>query len=204
MDGGPARGMRLVVGLGNPGRRYEQTRHNLGFRVVERLARKLGAAAMPAACDARLYRAVEEGLEWLLACPLTFMNRSGTAVACLIQRFTVPPEAVLVVYDDMALPPGRLRIRRSGTSGSHKGMQSVIECLGTAAVARLRVGIGEPPPGVDGAEWVLAVPPREEAILLDGAIERAAEAVEGWGRFGIDTAMMRYNQVAKDTGRDDA
>ncbi|MEW6046862.1 MAG: aminoacyl-tRNA hydrolase, partial [Bacillota bacterium] len=135
-------------------------------------------------------------IEWILAYPLTFMNESGRAVACLVQRFSLKLDEVLIIYDDMALPPGRIRVRRGGSSGAHKGMQSVIDRLGTEAVARVRIGIGEPPPGTSGVEWVLQVPPPEEAALIAEGARLAAQAAEYWGRYGVEAAMNRFNAGA--------
>lgn len=187
---------RLVVGLGNPGERYRATRHNAGFRAVDLLVRRLDAHGPVEACRARVLRAVAGGIEWILAYPLTFMNASGEAVACLVRRFSVALEEVLVIYDDMALPPGRIRVRGRGSSGAHKGMQSVIDHLGTDRVARVRIGIGEPPPGVTGVDWVLQVPPPEEADAVARGTLLAAEAAEVWGRLGVEAAMNRFNSRA--------
>ncbi|WP_324716286.1 aminoacyl-tRNA hydrolase [Carboxydochorda subterranea] len=188
--------MRLVVGLGNPGPRYATTRHNMGFRALDHLARRLGGARPVALCEAMVVRARSAGIEWLLAYPLTYMNESGRAVACLVDRWRVPLDAVLVVYDDMALPPGRIRIRRGGSSGAHKGMQSILDHLGTSQVARLRIGIGEPPPGVSGVDYVLQPPGPDEEPLLDDAVAMAAQAAECWGRYGVEEAMARFNAAS--------
>ncbi|HEY8475650.1 MAG TPA: aminoacyl-tRNA hydrolase, partial [Chloroflexota bacterium] len=113
-----------------------------------------------------------------------------------VRRFSLALDEVLVIYDDMALPPGRIRVRGRGSSGAHKGMQSVIDHLGTDRIARVRIGIGEPPPGTTGADWVLQVPPPEEAALLAEGIRLAAEAAETWGRLGVEAAMNRFNSKA--------
>lgn len=187
---------RLVVGLGNPGDRYQATRHNAGFRALDLLVRRLDGHGPVETCRARVLRARCDGIEWILAYPLTYMNASGEAVACLVRRFSLALDEVLVIYDDMALPPGRIRVRGRGSSGAHKGMQSVIDHLGTDQIARVRIGIGEPPPGTSGVDWVLRVPPPEEAALLAEGIRLAAEAAEVWGRLGVEAAMNRFNSKA--------
>ncbi|HEY8498075.1 MAG TPA: aminoacyl-tRNA hydrolase, partial [Limnochordales bacterium] len=120
--------------------------------------------------------------------------------ACLVQRFGIALDEILVIYDDMALPPGRIRVRGRGSSGAHRGMQSIIDHLGTQEIARVRIGIGEPPPGVSGADWVLEVPPPDEADRLAEGIRLAAEAAEVWGRLGTEAAMNRYNARAAQGG----
>ena len=193
-------GYRLVVGLGNPGERYRATRHNAGFRALDQLVRRLDGYGPLEICRARVLRARSDGIEWILAYPLTYMNASGEAVACLVQRFGIALDEILVIYDDMALPPGRIRVRGRGSSGAHRGMQSIIDHLGTQEIARVRIGIGEPPPGVSGADWVLEVPPPDEADRLAEGIRLAAEAAEVWGRLGTEAAMNRYNARAAQGG----
>ncbi|HEY8425078.1 MAG TPA: aminoacyl-tRNA hydrolase [Limnochordales bacterium] len=194
---------RLVVGLGNPGERYQATRHNAGFRALDHLVRRLDGYGPVEMCRARVLRAHADGIEWILAYPLTYMNASGEAVACLVRRLSLHLDEILVIYDDMALPPGRIRVRGKGSSGAHKGMQSIIDHLGTDRIARVRIGIGEPPPGVAGAEWVLEVPDPEQAARINEAARLAAEAAEVWGRLGIEAAMNRFNAMtaASDGGR---
>lgn len=186
--------LRLIVGLGNPGAQYEPTRHNVGFQVIARLVRALDAHGPSLADEAELFRADQDGLEWVLARPLTYMNASGRAVRRLLDRTGAELGQLLVVYDDMALPPGQLRVRARGSSGSHRGMQSVIDALGTQEVARIRIGIGSPPPGQEAAEYVLSPPGPEEAAELAQAVEQAARAAEHWARYGIEAAMNRFNR----------
>ena len=185
---------RLVVGLGNPGPEYEHTRHNVGFRTVARLVRALDAWGAARVCDADVYEAGEAGLRWVLMRPLTYMNLSGRAVRCMLQRLQASPEEVLVIYDDIALSVGQIRLRARGSSGGHKGMQSVIEELGTMEIPRLRIGIGQPPPGRSWVDHVLQAPPPDEADRLAQAEALAVEAVQHWARFGIQSAMSRYNR----------
>jgi PTH1 family peptidyl-tRNA hydrolase len=182
------------VGLGNPGEVYAATRHNLGFRVVEALAQRRGIRFEREDCSAR----VAAGGELLLAEPLTFMNRSGYAVRCLAERHGLAPEAVLIVYDDVALPLGTLRLRPRGGPGGHRGMESVIENLRSDAVARLRLGIAqEASPEVVGerdlSEFVLSAFEASELETVEGLVVRAAEGAELWLELGAEAAMNRIN-----------
>ncbi len=179
------------MGLGNPGRRYRGTRHNVGFEVVDRLARRWGAS-FRAEGAAEVAQAQVGGMPVLLAKPLTYMNRSGDAVRELVGRWGLSAADVLVVYDDMDLPVGTLRVRARGSSGGHRGMASVLEALGTLEVARVRVGIGRP--GSHPVDHVLSRFPRGERAEVDEALDRAADAVEVALREGIQRAMDRFNR----------
>ena len=189
-----ASGRSLIAGLGNPGPEYAANRHNVGFRCVERLAATHGLAF-----DKRQ----KQGLvalgaigEWrvILAQPQTFMNESGRAVVPLARFYHVPLERLLVVYDDLDLPPGTVRLRPEGGSGGHKGIRSIIDHLGSQEFARLRIGIGRPPGRMDPAAYVLQDFSAEEEPLLEETLERAVAAIETWLREGITVAMDRYNQ----------
>ncbi|MDR7482754.1 MAG: aminoacyl-tRNA hydrolase [Armatimonadota bacterium] len=185
--------MRLIVGLGNPGRRYRGTRHNMGREVVEHLA-----AACGIRLDARDGRATTgggtvAGQRVLLAWPETYMNVAGPAVADLRRRHRIALAHLLVVYDDLDLPPGTIRFREQGSAGGHNGLQSVIEALGTTAFPRLRVGIGRPPAGMDPADYVLERPTPEERARLDDAVARAVEGIVQWVRDGPQAAMRFCN-----------
>lgn len=184
--------VRVVAGLGNPGPRYEGTRHNVGRAVVDRLAARLGARwrrrGLAEVAEARVV-----GLFVVLVKPLTYMNASGEAVAAVARRYRVAPQEVLLVYDDLDLPVGRLRLRRGGSAGGHRGVLSVLAALGTQEVGRLRVGIGRPPAGVDPADYVLAPFGEEEVSLVAEAVERAADAVVTVLHEGYEAAMNRYN-----------
>jgi PTH1 family peptidyl-tRNA hydrolase len=187
--------MYAIVGLGNPGKEYTGTRHNLGFRVVEALSRRL-AAGKPfyhewSICAAAAY----EGNNILLARPLTFMNRSGKAVAELAGRYSLQQDEIVVVHDDLDLPPGLIRLRRGGGSAGHRGVQSVIDLLGTPDFIRLRIGIGKPAGDVDGADYVLEPPAQDEQEPLQAAVERAVEAVLALVSGGLDAAMNKYNRA---------
>ncbi len=184
--------MRLVVGLGNPGRRYRGTRHNVGWEVVDRLSARWGIGAFREEEEALVGRGEIAGVEVLLAKPLTYMNRSGEAVGGLVRRYGLQPQEVLVIYDDVDLPVGALRIRPRGSAGGHHGMASVLEVLGTQEVPRLRIGIGRP--RGDAAAYVLSRFAPEERSRIAEAVERAADAVETLLREGIQRAMDRFNQ----------
>ncbi|MDR7415990.1 MAG: aminoacyl-tRNA hydrolase [Armatimonadota bacterium] len=187
--------MWLVVGLGNPGRRYRGTRHNVGWEVVDRLCARWGIGVSQQEEEALVGKGEIGGLAVLLAKPLTYMNRSGEAVRGLVDRYGVRPQEVLVIYDDVDLPVGAIRIRPRGSSGGHHGMASVLEALGTSEIPRVRVGIGRP--SGDAAEYVLSRFSPEERPLIREAVERAADAVETILREGLEAAMNRYNRRAQ-------
>jgi len=185
----------LIVGLGNPGDEYAGHRHNAGFRVVDALAQAHGLTfARDKGAHARLARGRIGDSLVLLAKPQTFMNLSGRAVGRLARRYEIPPECLLVVYDDLDLPLGRLRLRAEGGSGGHKGMRSIIDHLGRQDFPRLRVGIDRPPARVDPADYVLQPFTAGERALFAGVVARAVAAVECWLEAGIEAAMERYNQ----------
>lgn len=190
---------RLIVGLGNPGPEYAVHRHNIGFRVVERLAERAGAEWFDdRGLEARLARVEIGGLGVCLMEPQTFMNRSGQSVerACARWQGLAPAEHVCVVYDDLDLPTGRLRVRRGGGAGGHRGMASVLDELGTRAIPRLRFGVGHPGQSQAVIDWVLGPFAPQEEARLDEAIDRAADALECAVREGIEPAMGRFNQEA--------
>lgn len=193
-SGGDVRGPRVVVGLGNPGDEYRDTRHNLGFRVVEALARRLGVPLRETECSSLVGRTA--GDEVVLVMPQTYMNRSGYALRCLAERHGYEPERTLVVYDEVNLPLGRLRLRPGGSPGGHRGLESVVENLRTARVPRLRLGCaGEdgPPPGEGLVDYVLTPFAAEEEEAAAEMVERAADACEAWIADGIEAAMNRFN-----------
>ena len=192
--------MRLILGLGNPGEEYRDTRHNVGFRVVEELARRWEIPCDRLECNSLVGRAAAgEGDvlpgDVLLARPQTYMNRSGYAARCFVESHGIEPSAVLVVYDEINLPLGKLRLRRAGSPAGHRGLESVIENLRTAEVPRLRLGVAqeEKVAGEDLAGFVLAPFAADERETVDGMIRRAADACEAWAREGVDAAMGRFN-----------
>ncbi len=192
--------MRLILGLGNPGEEYRDTRHNVGFRVVEELARRWEIPCDRLECNSLVGRlAAGEGDalpgDVLLARPQTYMNRSGYAARCFVESHGIEPSAVLVVYDEINLPLGKLRLRRAGSPAGHRGLESVIENLRTAEVPRLRLGVAqeEKVAGEDLAGFVLAPFAADERETVDGMIRRAADACEAWVREGVEAAMGRFN-----------
>ena len=183
----------IIVGLGNPGSQYARTRHNVGFWCVDRIASDHSIAFSRRHRAALVGEGEIEGHRVVLAKPRTFMNRSGQAVAYLLARYRVSPRELLVIYDDMDLPPGTIRLRPEGSSGAHNGIKSIIEAAGTQDFPRLRVGIGHPPEGTDPVEYVLGPMSEAEQQTADRAMERAAQAVVGVLTDGITAAMNRFN-----------
>ncbi len=183
--------MKWILGLGNPGASYADTRHNLGFRVVERIRRELGAAPRGGSPLVRRYEAPGDGVTLLL--PQTFMNRSGQALAEVRRGCGVEPAELLVVADDLHLELGRTRMRASGGAGGHNGIQSVIDELGTSEFARLRLGVGRPDDSGEFRDFVLETFEEDEEPVVDEMIERGAEASLAWVREGLVPAMNRFN-----------
>lgn len=183
----------LIVGLGNPGPKYTANRHNVGFLCLEQLAAAHGLTFDKQQKKARVALGAIRGRRVVLAQPQTFMNDSGQAVVPLVQFYRVPSGRLLVVYDDLDLPPGTVRIRPEGGSGGHKGMRSIIEQLGDQNFARLRVGIGRPPGQMDPAAYVLQDFSADEKLLVVETLDRAMAAVETWLVEGAEMAMSRHN-----------
>ena len=190
--------MKLIVGLGNPGRDYRDTRHNVGFLVVDEIARRhrlalvLAPSQVPEAFVAKRYGADP----LLVAKPLTYMNRSGDAVAALARYYDIGTADLLVVVDEAALPFGRLRARARGSAGGHNGLASIVERLGTTEFARLRLGVGRGDPRRDLADYVLSTFEPGERAELEGFIARAADAAEMFAVEGIEQLMNTYNPDA--------
>ncbi len=187
--------MRLVVGLGNPGGRYASTRHNVGFRAVERLGRRHGIELEEERFEGRFGAGWIAGHEVALLLPGTFMNASGRSVAAAVEALGLedPARHLIVVLDDADLPFGRLRLRARGSDGGHNGLADVLGRLGSQEVPRLRFGIGRPGEPVDTVDWVLAPFAPEEERRLGGLLERAAEALECFLEDGAGPAMSRFN-----------
>jgi PTH1 family peptidyl-tRNA hydrolase len=195
--------VKLVVGLGNPGRRYERTRHNVGFRVAERLRERWRLPQPDARFEARFARgrvASLGGLDVGVLEPETFMNESGASVAAALRKLPVedPAHDLLIVLDDADLPFGRLRLRASGSDGGHRGLADTLERLGTRDVPRLRFGIGRPSLPMDTSDFVLARFAPEEEQALPAHLDRAADAVEAFLTEGAAAAMNRFNPAADD------
>src|SRR5438876_2401360 len=185
--------MKLVVGLGNPGRKYQGTRHNVGFETVAELARRHGIGSVRSQFDAEVIEADLAGQRALLVQPQTYMNRSGTSVVRALDFFKLTADELLIVCDDFNLPLARLRVRAKGTAGGQKGLEDIIRCLGTNEFARLRIGIGSVPERWDPADFVLSKFAAEERQEIDLAIVRAADTVVQWAAEGIAACMNRYN-----------
>ncbi|NQU25676.1 MAG: aminoacyl-tRNA hydrolase [Candidatus Nealsonbacteria bacterium] len=185
--------MKLVVGLGNPGRRYQKTRHNVGFAVLGELARKFGAGGVKAKFHGELVEADLDGQRALLLSPLTYMNRSGTAVQAAMSFYKLAQEDLLVICDDLNLPVAKLRIRAQGSSGGQKGVEDIVRRLGTEEFARLRIGIGVPPENWNWADYVLSRFDKQESAEIEQTVCLAADAVAVWARQGTEVCMNRYN-----------
>jgi len=184
--------MKMVVGLGNPGSEYSQTRHNMGFMVVDALCGVLGMEVRQQKFGARFGSGEFEGHKLILLKPWQYMNLSGQAVATAVGFYKLSLSDLLVVSDDMALEPGRIRIRGQGSAGGHNGLADIIARLGTQDFARLRLGVGQCGRMI-AADYVLARPGDDEAALLAGAIERARDAVLCWIRHGLERSMNEFN-----------
>lgn len=185
--------MLAVIGLGNTGAAYEKTRHNAGFQVIDLLSRKYGIPLSKNKCKALAGEGQVAGTRLALLKPQTFMNLSGESVQEALQWYKLLPQEVLIVSDDIDLPPGFIRVRPHGGAGTHNGWKSIIQLTGTDRFPRIRVGIGAPPPQWDLADWVLSGFGDDQA-RLDEAFLTAAEAADCFIRLGIDMAMNRYNK----------
>ncbi len=184
--------VKLIVGLGNPGREYHGTRHNVGFEVIDLLSKTHRIPVKARRCHAVVGEGTIAGEQVVLARPQTFMNRSGEAVAGLARRYRIAPEEIIVVYDDSNLPMGKLRIRTMGSAGGHNGMKSIIHSLGSQEFPRIRLGIGSPDRR-DMIEHVLSRFKRAEMPAVREAIQRAADAVEMFLEEGPEPTMNRFN-----------
>ncbi len=183
----------IVIGLGNPGRAYKNTRHNAGFMVLDRLAARLGGSFSRLEARSLIVKAAYKDNRLILAKPQTYMNESGRSVSTLVRFYKVPLSNLMVIFDDADLPLGTLRLRASGGSSGQKGMRSIIERLGSEDIIRLRVGIGRPPGSMQAADYVLEDFSSQETALLPQLLDRAADAVLTYVAEGLDTAMNFYN-----------
>ena len=188
----------LIVGLGNPGKQYELTRHNIGFMVLEALSRRAGIVGkQESRFNALVGSGRHNGRKLILAQPLTFMNLSGEAVSKLLQYYDIPLERLLVIYDDVALPFGKIRLRPGGSDAGQKGMKSIISCLGgNKEFPRLRLGVGAPPPRMALPDYVLGKFPEAERADLPKVIDMAMAAAECWLESGMEQAMTIYNGLS--------
>ena len=185
--------MYVIAGLGNPGKNYEKTRHNMGFQALDRIADKTGIPVKRLKHKALIGDGRISGERVLLVKPQTYMNNSGQSLGEILRYYDIEPEHLIVIYDDIDLEPGQIRIRRKGSAGSHNGMKSIISCLGNGTFTRVRIGIGSKPEGWDLADYVLSRPAAEERVLIDEAVKRAADAIEMIVSGEPEKAMSLYN-----------
>lgn len=184
--------MKLFVGLGNPGKKYEGTRHNMGFMAIDLLADQAQIDVDKEVFHGLMGRGKIFNEDVILFKPTTFMNLSGTAVQEVVHYFKIELADVVVIYDDMALEPGKIRLRKEGSSGGHKGMQNIIDCLSSDQIKRIRIGIGEPGEW-DNVDFVLSKPLKEEQPLIDEAIANSVRALKEMLKSDFDRAMNNYN-----------
>ena len=194
--------MNLIVGLGNPGKEYAGHRHNLGFRCINHLAKAHGIGVDKRQCQAQVGAGRMAGVPVVLAKPKTFMNLSGESVRLLMERYKAKREDLVVIHDDLDLPPGRIRLYANGGPGGHKGVASIISALGSRDFVRIRVGVGRPPLGMDPVDYVLLDFSPTEREVIEEAIARVGEAVPFMLKEGLAAAMNRFNQ--KETAPDQA
>lgn len=188
----------LLVGLGNPGDHYAKTRHNVGFRAIDALAKRLGVKVDRAKFRGLYGQAVFKGQKLILLKPQTFMNNSGLSVMDAARFYKLPPERVIVIFDDISLDVGRLRVRADGSAGGHNGIKSIIGGLNSQAFPRVKIGVGaKPHPDYELADWVLSNFSASEETMLAPAIERAAEAALAVLTDGVPAAANRFNGAAK-------
>jgi len=183
----------LIIGLGNPGREYTQTRHNIGFMLVDRLVVRLNARGMKVQSKAIVITAQYEGQKLILAKPQTFMNLSGQSVQGLVRFYKLPLDHVLIAHDDLDLPFCTIRMRPGGGAGGQKGIRSAIDQLGTPEFARLRLGIDRPPGRMDPAAYVLQEFSQKELMAVSETLDRAADAALTWALDGLNAAMNKFN-----------
>ena len=186
--------MILIAGLGNPGKEYENTRHNAGFLVLDTLAQKLGADLSERKRRALCGKAVIGGQKVILLKPQTYMNSSGESIRAAADYYKVPPEDILVVYDDISLAPGQLRVRKKGSAGGHNGIKNIIAHLGTQEFPRIKIGVGDKPPRMDLADYVLGHFSSGEKKIMEEAAKEAADAICEIVNVGIEQAMNDHNR----------
>ncbi|MBT5020065.1 MAG: aminoacyl-tRNA hydrolase [Planctomicrobium sp.] len=188
--------MKIVVGLGNPGKKYQGTRHNIGFDVLVGLAERFSAGSWRSSFEAEVTEIQVGSEKVLLLAPQTFMNLSGRSVRAVVNFYKLPIKDLLLVHDDINLPTGRLRLRGSGSAGGQKGLQNTIDQLGTSDFARLRIGVDRPSENVSVVNHVLQTFTKAERIIIEECVGRAASAVECWVNEGVNQAMNTFNQTA--------
>lgn len=184
--------MKILIGLGNPGEKYRRTRHNLGFMVIDKLAERLGVESYRRRFQSLLAEKNLDEERFLLVKPQTYVNKSGLAVKKILEHCPCSLDSIMVICDDLNLPLGRLRMRRKGSSGGHKGLESIIYELGSSEFPRLRIGIG-PPPGAEARDYVLSPFLKGEEEELEGVLDRACQALVEWTGTGIEGCMKKFN-----------
>lgn len=189
--------MYIIVGLGNPGKQYEHTRHNVGFEVIDILADQIGICIEEKKHKALCGRGILEGQKVVLVKPQTFMNLSGESVRAIFDFYKVESKDIIIVYDDVSLEPGQLRIRGKGSAGGHNGIKNIIAHLGTQEFPRVKVGVGEKPKGMDLADYVLSRFSKEEQDTMEEAFHEAVNAVAMMVKQDIDSAMNHFNMKKK-------
>ncbi|MGI6069494.1 MAG: aminoacyl-tRNA hydrolase [Blautia sp.] len=195
--------MYLIAGLGNPGRQYEKTRHNMGFDVIDELIEENRVPQTGVKFDAMYGKGIIGGEKAILMKPLSFMNLSGSPIRSMADYFKIDPEQeIVVIYDDIDLEPGQIRIRKQGSAGGHNGMKDIIAKLGTQKFIRVKVGVGAKPKGWDLADYVLSRFDTEERKIVDASVKRAAEAVKMILSEGVDAAMNAYNRKVETDNQD--
>lgn len=191
--------MIIIAGLGNPTKEYEGTRHNVGFQVIDKIAEKYNIAVDAKKGRAYVGKGIIEGQKVLLVKPQTYMNLSGESIRELVDYFKVDSkEELLVIYDDISLNPGQIRIRKKGSAGGHNGIKNIIANLGTSVFPRIKVGVGEKPKGYDLADYVLGKFSKEDRVLMEEGYDLACEASALIMQGAIDQAMNEYNQKKKE------
>ncbi|MDR1766804.1 MAG: aminoacyl-tRNA hydrolase [Lachnospiraceae bacterium] len=190
--------MYLIAGLGNPTKEFENTRHNAGFAVIDRLAKDIGTDVAGRKMKGLYGIGAIAGEKVILVKPQTYMNLSGECIQAYLQYYKLPLGRLVVVYDDVNLPPGRLRIRENGSAGGHNGMKNIIAMVGGQGFPRLRIGIGEKPPRVDMIDYVLGRFPKSEAAVMDECFHRAVDALKTMVSQGPAAAMNIFNRAASD------
>ncbi len=189
--------MKLIVGLGNPGKEYAQTRHNVGFWVLEDLAKEHGACGYKKKFESLLGEIEIANEEVMLCFPQTYMNLSGNAVASIISYFKIPPNDICVVHDELDLPLGKIKVVREGGAAGHRGVASIQKGIGTKTFCRFRLGIGKPASPKQTADFVLSTFSLEEKILLSPMLEKAREGLEVWLKQGVEAAIEYCHQSVK-------
>lgn len=189
--------MYIIAGLGNPGKEYEGSRHNVGFMTLDALADRYQIDIREKAHKALIGKGMIEGNKVILVKPQTYMNLSGESIRSVMDYYKTEPSEFIVIYDDISLEPGQIRIRKKGSAGGHNGIKNIIAHLGTQEFPRIRIGVGEKPPRMDLADYVLSRFPKEEKEEMEQAFRDGAAAAVSMMNEGIDTAMNRFNGSAR-------